>query len=76
MGKGYASAILDGPWGALRFLLGLHFDGTILLAPGQWISAGAITGVHPIGIGQRAIATYGSDIVLECIAAAETGYAR
>src|SRR3546814_2456654 len=47
-------------WGALDFLVDLHRRGVIELKPGQWISAGAITGVHPIAIGQTATACFGS----------------
>src|SRR3546814_2666856 len=52
VGSGRAIDVLDGPWGALDFLVDLHRRGVIELKPGQWISAGAITGVHPIAIGQ------------------------
>lgn len=73
LGRGRACDILDGPWGSLRFILDLHFRGTIGLAAGQWISAGAITGVHPFAIGQRAIATFGANLAIECVASPEPG---
>lgn len=74
VGTGRAIDVLDGPWGSLNFLLGLHRRGVIALAPGQWISAGAITGVHPILIGQRAEACFGAAATIACIAAPETGF--
>ncbi len=73
VGTGRAMDILDGPWGSLDFLVDLHRRGVIELQPGQWISAGAITGVHPIGIGQTAVARFGSAADIACIAVAETG---
>jgi len=75
-GTGRACDILDGPWGSLRFLVDLHLRGEIALAPGQWISAGAITGVHSIGLGQTAIATFGPDVTIACTAVADPGFAR
>ena len=75
VGTGRARDILDGPWGSLRFLVGLHHDGVIRLASGQWISAGAITGVHPIAIGQTATASFGDGVTIACTAVAETGFA-
>jgi 2-keto-4-pentenoate hydratase len=74
VGAGRAIDILDGPWGSLNFLVDLHRRGVIELQPGQWISAGAITGVHSIGIGQTATARFGSAVHIACTAIAETGY--
>lgn len=74
VGTGRAIDILDGPWGALDFLVCLHRRGVIELKPGQWISAGAITGVHPIGIGQTATARFGSAAEIACAATLETGF--
>ncbi|KTE40060.1 MULTISPECIES: hypothetical protein [unclassified Sphingopyxis] len=74
VGTGRAIDVLDGPWGSLNFLLGLHRRGVIALAPGQWISAGAITGVHPIVIGQRAEASFGAAATIACTAVPETGF--
>ena len=75
VGTGRACDVLDGPWGSLRFLVDLHLRGMIALAPGQWISAGAITGVHPIVPGQSATATFGPDVAIACAAVPETGFA-
>lgn len=73
VGTGRACDVLDGPWGSLRFLVDLHLRGVIALAPGQWISAGAITGVHPILPGQCATASFGPAIHIGCTAVPETG---
>ncbi|MBE1529093.1 2-keto-4-pentenoate hydratase [Sphingopyxis sp. OAS728] len=74
VGTGRAIDVLDGPWGALNFLVELHRRGVIELKAGQWISAGAITGVHPIGIGQIATARFGAVGHIACIAVEETGF--
>jgi 2-keto-4-pentenoate hydratase len=73
VGTGRACDVLDGPWGSLRFLVGLHHDGVIRLEPGQWISAGAITGVHPIAPGQSATARFGDRIRIACTAIPDPG---
>ena len=74
VGTGRAIDVLDGPWGSLNFFVDLHRRGVIELKPGQWISAGAITGVHPIGIGGTGTARFGSAVDIACTAIAETGF--
>lgn len=74
VGTGRAIDILDGPWGSLNFLVDLHRRGVIELKPGQWISAGAITGVHPVDIGQTATARFGTAAHIACTAVLETGF--
>lgn len=74
VGTGRACDVLDGPFGSLRFLVDLHHDGVIRLEPGQWISAGAITGVHPIRPGQIATADFGSAAAIACKAIVDTGF--
>ena len=76
VGTGRPAGVLDGPLGSLRFLVDLHHDGVITLEAGQWISAGAITGVHPISAGQTATACFGTDIRIACTAIPDTGYPR
>lgn len=76
VGTGRAIDVLDGPWGSLNFLVDLHRRGVIELKPGQWISAGAITGVHPLSIGQTATARFGPAADIACIAVAETGFRK
>lgn len=74
VGTGRAIDILDGPWGSLNFLVDLHQLGVIELKAGQWISAGAITGVHPIDAGQTATARFGAAAHIACTAIVETGF--
>ena len=74
VGNGRARDVLDGPWGSLRFLVDLHHDSVITLGPHQWISAGAITGVHPIRPGQSAVARFGTDVRIACTALPEPGF--
>ncbi|MBL7326002.1 2-keto-4-pentenoate hydratase, partial [Escherichia coli] len=51
-GEATASTMLDGPFGAVRFLFELAASRQLPLAPGQWISTGAVTGVHPVRVGE------------------------
>jgi 2-keto-4-pentenoate hydratase len=67
VGRATTATMLDGPWGALRFLLELAEKRGLALYAGQWISTGAVTGVHRIAPGQRADAKFG-DLDLACIA--------
>lgn len=76
VGTGRPCDVLDGPLGSLRFLVALHHDGVITLEAGQWISAGAITGVHPIAPGQTATARFGAAIRIACTATPDSGYPR
>lgn len=61
-----ASSMLDGPFGAAAFLFGLAAERGIELSAGQWISSGAVTGVHIMRPGQRAVAGFGNRIEVEC----------
>jgi 2-keto-4-pentenoate hydratase len=69
-----AATMLDGPLGALRFLLKhLQWRG---IAPqsGWWISSGAVTGVHTANIGQHAVVTFAGVGSLACrVVAAKRG---
>ena len=49
--RGRAAGFPDGAIGAARFLFELMARRGIALAPGQWISSGAVTGVHPAPAG-------------------------
>lgn len=73
VGSGRPCDVLDGPWGSLRFLADLHHDGVIALEAGQWISAGAVTGVHPIVPGESASACFGASVRIDCVAIADSG---
>ena len=66
IGTGKAADMLDGPIGAARFLFELMAERGIALKPGQWISSGAVTGVHTVGIGDRIEARFGPDLAVEC----------
>ena len=59
VGTGRTSAMLDGPFGAVRFLLANLRDRGIAPSAGWWISTGAITGVHPVAPGDKARASFG-----------------
>ncbi|WP_326524840.1 2-keto-4-pentenoate hydratase [Sphingomonas sp.] len=58
IGTGKGADMLDGPFGAAAFLFNLAARRGIALAPGQWISSGAVTGVHPVAIGDRVEARF------------------
>lgn len=65
-GQAAAAAMLDGPFGAVRFLFELAGAGVLDLAPGQWVSTGAVTGVHPVRPGAAVEARFGEDHVVRC----------
>jgi len=65
-GRGRASAFPDGAIGAARFLFELMARRGIELRPGQWISSGAVTGVHDARPGQRVEARFGEGYRVEC----------
>lgn len=57
-GRASVADMLDGPLGAVRFLLGNMRERDIELRSGWWISSGAITGVHPVEPGDRLAAHF------------------
>jgi 2-keto-4-pentenoate hydratase len=65
-GENTAAAMLDGPYGAVRFLLGNLVERGFDLSRGLWVSTGAITGVHPVVPGQTVTATFGAHGALSC----------
>ncbi|MES2988366.1 MAG: 2-keto-4-pentenoate hydratase [Pseudomonadota bacterium] len=65
-GTGTAGTMLDGPYGAVRFLFELARDRQLPLAPGQWISTGAVTGVHPVRPGAQVEASFGDEKSVRC----------
>jgi 2-keto-4-pentenoate hydratase len=67
VGTGTASSFPDGAVGAARFLLELMARRGIELRPGQWISSGAVSGVHDARPGQRVEARFGESYRLECV---------
>lgn len=73
VGNAKAEDMLDGPFGAAAFLFGLSARLGIALTPGQWISSGAVTGVHEIAVGQSTVAKFGEDHEISCSISAATG---
>lgn len=65
-GEATASTMLDGPFGAVRFLFELAANRQLPLAPGQWISTGAVTGVHPVRVGELVEARFANDYSVRC----------
>jgi len=66
-GSGRASAFPDGAIGAARFLFELMAKRGIALAPGQWISSGAVGGVHDARPGQRVEARFADRYTVACV---------
>ena len=71
-GAGRASAMPDGPLGAARFLFELLGRRGIALAPGAWISSGAVTGVHPVAPGAFVEAVFDGTHKVSCTIEAAT----
>jgi 2-keto-4-pentenoate hydratase len=65
-GSGRASAFPDGAIGAARFLFELMAKRGIELAEGQWISSGAVGGVHDARPGQRVEARFADLYSVAC----------
>ena len=65
-GAATAATMLDGPYGAVRFLFELAATRPLPLAAGQWISTGAVTGVHPVRPGAEVEARFGGDMRVRC----------
>jgi len=71
VGTGIAAAFPDGAIGSARFLFELMARRGIALTAGQWISSGAITGVHDARPGQTVEAWFGDEHHLACRLIAE-----
>ncbi len=71
VGGATMETMLDGPFGSALFLIRTLRARGIAIAPGTWVSAGAITGVHEITVGQRAAALFDGKIRVGC---SITGY--
>ena len=74
-GTGQAHSFPDGAIGAARFLLELMAHRGIALAPGQWISSGAVTGVHDALPGQHVEARFDDGYSVRCRLVAARGEA-
>lgn len=68
IGAGGAAFIPGGPLDSLAFLLNLLHRRGRRLEAGQLVSTGAATGVHAIVAGQAAVADFGPDGRIACIA--------
>jgi 2-keto-4-pentenoate hydratase len=66
IGEATAATMLDGPYGAVRFLLANLAERGIDISGGTWVSTGAITGVHQVVPGQSALAEFGSYGSVHC----------
>lgn len=66
IGTATTATMLDGPFGAVRYLLEHMAARGIALSPGQWISTGAVTGVHPVAIGDRVEARFDGRFAVHC----------
>ncbi len=64
-GTGTASALLDGPIGAVGSLFECTARGPPLAA-GQWLPTGALTGVHPAWSGAKVEARFDTAQRIEC----------
>ena len=51
---------------AARFLFALLAERGVAIAPGQWISSGAVTGVHRVVVGDKVEAVFDGRISVEC----------
>ena len=70
VGRGRAAGFPDGAIGAARFLFELMARRGIALSAGQWISSGAVTGVHSAKPGQSVEARFRDDLRVICKLAA------
>lgn len=57
-GRATTATMLDGPFGAARFLIANLASRDIVPEAGWWISSGAITGVHPVSPGSAVCASF------------------
>ncbi|WP_076071472.1 2-keto-4-pentenoate hydratase [Sphingomonas montana] len=61
VGRGKASAFPDGLGGSVKALLETLAARGIAVPPGTWVSSGAVSGVHPIAVGQTAVVRFDVD---------------
>ncbi|AUW57062.1 2-keto-4-pentenoate hydratase [Sphingobium sp. SCG-1] len=71
VGTGRASGFTDGAVGSVRFLLEHLARRGIAIKAGDWISTGAVSGVHPVKEGDRVEANFGSLGMMECTIVAQ-----
>ncbi|SMP67034.1 2-keto-4-pentenoate hydratase [Novosphingobium panipatense] len=65
-GEATTTTMLDGPLGAVRFLLGHLSVRGIDCSAGTWVSTGAVTGVHPVTPGQHILANFDGHGTVAC----------
>ena len=58
VGRATTATMLDGSFGAVRFLLDNLAERGIAPQPGWWVSSGAITGIHEISVGDEVVARF------------------
>lgn len=58
VGENRLANMLDGPFGAVATLANVLAARGRELEPGQWVSTGAITGVHQVSVGQHVEASF------------------
>ena len=73
VGRATAATMLDGPLGAVRFLLRNLAERGIEPRDGWWISSGAVTGVHPVRPGDNLSARFAGVGKVRCSIAAMGG---
>jgi 2-keto-4-pentenoate hydratase len=66
VGSGRASSFPNGAIGSARFLFELMARRGIQLHPGQWISSGAVTGVHDARPGEIVTVRFSDDFTVAC----------
>lgn len=66
VGESTTAAMLDGPLGAVRFLLGNISDRGLAGGAGIWVSTGAVTGVHPVVPGNHVRGEFAGIGSVEC----------
>ncbi|MFY7834807.1 MAG: 2-keto-4-pentenoate hydratase [Novosphingobium sp.] len=72
VGAATAATMLDGPYGAVRFLLANLIERGFDVSGGLWVSTGAITGVHEIAVGQSFRAVFEGCGEVRCSVVAAT----
>jgi 2-keto-4-pentenoate hydratase len=65
-GEGVLANMLDGPFGSLVFLNNMLLRRGLSLNEGDWVSTGAITGVHKTTAGHDVLATFADQFTVTC----------
>ncbi|MBT0671739.1 2-keto-4-pentenoate hydratase [Novosphingobium profundi] len=73
VGVNTTANMLDGPLGAVRFLLENLKARGIDCPSGTWVSTGAVTGVHPVTVGDTVRAQFAGQGEIRCRIAAAKG---